>query len=274
MNSTNSEGVYAEALGAFLRLLRALPGKIALQMPVLSDIAVFGAGADGAGRSAPGIIRRRLDRRYARICVVYRELGKLDFNKAQPGAGLEDMVFAQTDFDAYRRISREDFNAFFHEGLDDFEDSFYRYNLMMDRDAVRRAISRWYTSEGDCYVYAGENPLLLGIMRSLHTALDFAPLIRAEETLEETAFLIRFLQSQSALEEGALSALTENQGLLFFTLLRSLDGTTATHPDGRATALFVEEGSDPPVLCGTFFPENKAHTIRLTRPASSSPQGY
>jgi hypothetical protein len=245
-----------------------LPEELALRMPVLSDIAALGNGAAGAGAGSPkaGIIQKRLDRRYARICVVYRELGKLDFTRAKPGTGLEDMVFAQTDFDAYGKIGLEDFAAFFDEGLDDFEDSFYRYNLMMDRDAVRKAISRWYKHEGDFYVYTGENPLLLGIMRSLHTALDFAPLLRSEEALEEAAFLIRFLQSQSALEEDALSALTENQDLLFSALLRSLDGATATHPDGKTTALFIQEGSDPPVLCGTFFPEDKAHTIRLTRP--------
>jgi hypothetical protein len=233
-------------------------------MPVLDGITALGNG--GAGRPGAGLIQKRLDRRYARICVVYRELGKLDFNKAQPGTGLEDMVFAQTDFDVYGKISREDFAAFFDEGLEDFEDSFYKYNLMMDRDAVRRAISRRYKREGNFYVYAGENPLLLGIMRSLHTALDFAPLIQPGEALGEAAFLIRFLQSKSALEGDALSALTENPGLFFSALLGSLDGATVVHPDGRTTALFIQEGSDPPVLCGTFFPENKAHTIRLTRP--------
>jgi hypothetical protein len=265
MSSTNSEGVYADAVEVFLRLLRTLPEELALQMPVLSDIAALGnrGGAGGAGRSGPGIIRRRLDRRYARICVVYKELGKLDFNKAKPGIGLEDMVFAQTDFGVYGKIRREDFNAFFDEGLDDFEDSFYKYNLMMDRSAVRRAISRWYKREGDCYVYTGANPLLLGIMRSLHTALDFAPLIRAGEALEECAFLIRFLQSKSAIGEDALSSLAQNQDILFPALLKSLDGAKATHPDGMTTTLFIREGSGPTALYGTFLPENKAHTIRL-----------
>jgi hypothetical protein len=265
MSFTNSESVGAGAIEVFLRLLGTLPGELALQMPVLRDIAALGNSGCGAGPPGPGIIRRRLDRRYARICVVYRELGKLDFSKAKPGTGLEDMVFAQTDFDMYGKIPREDFSLFFDEGLEDFEDSFYKYNLMMDRDAARRTISRWYKSEGDYYVCAGKNPLLRGIMRSLHTALDFAPLIQPRETLGECAFLIRFLQSQSAIGEDALSALTQNLGLLFSALLRSLDGAKAIHPDGKATTLFIEEGSDPPVLCGTFLPENKAHTIRLAQ---------
>jgi hypothetical protein len=265
MNSTNSEDLDTGAPAIFLRLLRALPEKLALQMPVLSDIAALsgGGGTGGAEKPGRGIIGKRLDRRHARICVVCRELGKLDFNKAGPGTGLEDMVFAQTDFDAYRRISREDFAVFFDEGLDDFEDSFYNYNLMMDRDAVRRAIARWYKSEGDCYVYTGDNPLLPGIMRSLHTALDFSPLIQPGETLEECAFLIRFLQSRSALGEETLSALRENQDTLFSALLRSLDRVEVSHPDGMRTTLFIQDDSGLPILYGTFRPENKAHTIRL-----------
>jgi hypothetical protein len=264
MNSTNSDGDYAAAAGVFLRILRALPEELARQTPLLCDIARLGDG--GAERAAlPGPVQRRLDRRYARIGVVYRELGKLDFNKAGAGTSLEDMVYAQTDFALYRKISREDFRVFFDEGLEDFEDSFYKYNLMMDRDAVRGAISRWYRNEGDYYVCAGENPLLQGIMRSLHTALDFAPLLRAEDILGESAFLVRFLQSQSALGEEDVSALTENQDRLFYALLRSLDKAIVIHPDGMATTLFIEEGPEPPVLFGTFRPENRAHTIRLTR---------
>jgi hypothetical protein len=269
MNSTNSEG--AGATGVFLRILRTLPEELALQMPLLSDIAVLGGGgaggAGGAARNGPGLVQRRLDRRYARICVVYRELSKLDFTKARSGTGLEDMVFAQTDFDRYKKISREDFILFFDEGLEDFEDSFYKYNLMMERGAVRRAISRRYKQEGDYYVCDGENPLLQGIMRTLHTALDFAPLFSAAEVLGEGAFLIRFLQSKSAMGADALSALTENLDQLFSLLIKSLDKVQATHPDGMTTTLFVQDGSDPPILCGTFYPEHKAHTIRLTRPA-------
>jgi hypothetical protein len=260
-----SEGASAQAVQGFLRLLRTLPEELARQAPVLGDIALLGAGTLGRGPSNPGIIQKRLDRRYARICVVYRELGKLDFNRAAPGLGIEEVIFAQTDFSVYRSISREDFEVFFDQGLEDFEDSFYKYNLMMDREAVRRAISRCYKHEGGRYVYDGENLLLLGIMRSLHTALDFAPLIDPGETLKETGLLIRFLQSQSVLEEDALSALSENAEPLYYALLGSLDGARPVHPDGKTASLFIREGSDPPVLCGTFYPENKPHTIPLTR---------
>ncbi|GHV76277.1 hypothetical protein AGMMS49942_10980 [Spirochaetia bacterium] len=227
------------AVESFLRLLRTLPLELLLKMPVLSDIADLGGGSTGVRR---GLIMRRLDRRYARICVVHAELGRLDFKKARPGTGLEDMVFAQTDFNRYQKISREDFNTFFDEGLDDFEDVFYKNNCMMDRGAVRKAIFHWYRAEGEHYYCAAVNPLLLGIMRTLHTSLDFAPLLRAEETQRECEILIRFLQSPN-----------------FSALVRSLDKVTVIHPDGMTTTLSLKDET----LYGTFHPANKAHTIRL-----------
>jgi hypothetical protein len=229
-------------------------------MPILSDIANLNGGIAGVQR---GLVRRRLDRRYARICVVYAELGKLDFKKAKPGTGLEEMVFAQTDFTRYQKISREDFNTFFDEGLDDFTDVFYKKNCMLDRGAVRNAIFHWYQLEGEHYYCAVVNPLLLGIMRTLHTSLDFAPLLTVDETQRECETLIRFLQSQDvlvpALGEDALAGLAKNFSALFAALVRSLDKVTVIHPDGMATALSLNGET----LNGTFHPANKAHTIRL-----------
>ncbi|GHV81294.1 hypothetical protein AGMMS49944_30850 [Spirochaetia bacterium] len=247
------------AVESFLRLLRNLPAELMVKMPVLSDIADMSSGITG---TQPGLVRRRLDRRYARISVVHAELGKLDFKKAKPGIGLEDMVFAQTDFDRYKKISREDFNTFFDEGLDDFTDVFYKNNCMMDRGAVRKAIFHWYHLEEEHYYCAVVNPLLLGIMRTLHISLDFAPLLRAEETRGECEILIRYLQSQSALGDDALSDLTRNFPLLFSGLIRSLNTVTVIHPDGMTTTLSLKNET-PPVLYGTFHPANKAHTIRL-----------
>ncbi|MDR2740162.1 MAG: hypothetical protein LBB68_10095 [Treponema sp.] len=244
---------------AFLRLLRELPGELALKTPVLRDIADL--SSDTVTAQSP--IRRRLDRRYARICVVHGELSKLDFKKAKPGTGLEEFVFAQTDFDRYQKIDRRDFNIFFDEGLDDFEDSFFKTNFTMDRDAVRKAIFHWYKNEGEQYLRTATNPLLMGIMRTLHTALDFAPLIKTEETLAECGILVRFLQSKSALEENALSELTNNFSALYSGLLRSLNNVTVIHPDGMSTILSFRPDETSPALYGTFHPSNKAHTIRL-----------
>jgi hypothetical protein len=244
------------SVGNFLRLLRNLPAELALKTPVLNDIANLSGGSDS---EQPGLIRRRLERRYARIRVVHAELGKLDFTKAKPGTGLEDMVFAQTNFDRYRKISREDFNTFFDEGLDDFTDVFYKKNCMLDRGAVRKTIFHRYQLEGEHYYCAAMNPLLSGIMRTLHTSLDFAPLITADETRREIETLIRFLQSQSMLGDDALSDLTRNFPAFFAALLRSLDKITVIHPDGMATTLSLKDET----LYGTFHPANKAHTIRL-----------
>jgi hypothetical protein len=258
------------AVESFLRSFRNLPAELVLKMPLLSDIAALSGGLTGTQR---GLILRRLDRRYARVCVVHAELGKLDFKKAKAGTGLEDMVFAQTDFGWYQKISREDFNTFFDEGLDDFADSFYKKNCMMDRGAVRKAIFHSYRPEGEYYYCAAVNPLLLGIMRTLHTSLDFASLITPEETLRECEILIRFLQSQSALGEDALSGLAQNFSALFSArlldgLVHSLNKVTVIHPDGMTTTLSLKDetpqGGTPPVLYGTFYPANKAHTISLT----------
>jgi hypothetical protein len=244
---------------AFLRLLRELPGELALKTPVLKDIADLSGGT--VTPQSP--IRRRLDRRYARICAVHGELSKLDFKKAKPGTGLEEFVFAQTDFDRYQKIDRGDFNTFFDEGLEDFEDSFFKTNFTMDRGAVRKAIFHWYKIEGEQYLCAAVNPLLMGIMRTLHTALDFAPIIKTEETLEECKILVRFLQSKSALGEDALAGLTKNFSALYSGLLRSLNSVTVIHPDGMSTTLSFRPNETPPALYGTFHPSNKAHTIRL-----------
>lgn len=239
-----------------------MPAAIAGETPVLRDIAALRAGENDPS----GIIRRRLDRRYARIRVVYTELSKLDFKKVKPGAGLDDFVFEQTDFDIYKKISRDDFTLFFTEGLDDFDDAFYKNNFRMDRGAIKKTIRRWYRP-GDGYYSCGDgdaNPLLLGIMRTLHTALDFTPLIQAEETLRECTAIVRFLQSQSALGAEAMQELAEHFPRLFHGILRGLHQVTVTHADGMVTTLSVPASPSPPVLYGTFRPLNKAHTIPLS----------
>jgi hypothetical protein len=254
MNSERDHSV-----DAFLSLLRKLPGELALKTPILKDIADL--SSDTVTPQSP--IRRRLDRRYARICVVHGELGKLDFKKAKSGTGFEEFVFAQTDFDRYQKIDRGDFNTFFDEGLEDFDDSFFKTNFTMDRGAVRKAIFHWYKIEGEQYLCAALNPLLMGIMRTLHTAMDFAPLIKPEEILMEWESLIRFLQSKSALGEDDLAGLAENFSPFYSGLLSSLNSVTVIHPDGMNTTLSFRPNETPPALYGTFHPSQKAHTIRL-----------
>ncbi|AEF84663.1 hypothetical protein TREPR_0609 [Treponema primitia ZAS-2] len=277
----------------FLRLLKAMPAGVREETPVLADIAELCAGnfvassagnlptkvgvasgASSAGTSypagAPGLVRRRLDRRYARIRVVYSELSKLDFKKAKPEAGFEDFVFDQTNFDIYNKIGKDDFNTFFDEGLEDYDDSFYRNNFMMSRSAVRKAIFRWYKPAGEHYSCdTAINPLLLGIMRTIHTSLDFAPLIRQEEAMAECRVIIRFLQDRSTLGEDTLSELDHNFQALYYGLIRSFDKLAITHSDGMVTTLSIHpgesmSGDEPDVLYGTFHPFGKAHTIALS----------
>jgi hypothetical protein len=262
MKSMNSDGDLPVA--SFLRLLLDLPAEAVGETPVLRNIAELRAGKP----EGPGIIRRRLDRRYAGIREVHSELSKLDFKKAKPGADLDEFVFGQTDFDRYKRIGREEFNTFFGEGLDDFEDSFYRTNFMLSREAAGKAIMRGYRPVGEYYAWVEDgsaagimNPLLLGIMRTLHTSLDFAPLIKSGEALRECGLIIRYLQSQSALGEDVLEDLSGNFPLFFTNILRSLNNVSVIHGDGMITTLSIHES--PLVLYGTFHPYNKAHTIAL-----------
>jgi hypothetical protein len=44
-------------------------------------------------------------------------------------------------------------------------------------------------------------------------------------------------------------------------LIAALDGVEIRHGDGMTTRLFVPK--DGTALCGTFYPQGKAHTINL-----------
>jgi hypothetical protein len=233
-------------------------------MPILTEIADISIGKT-AGPA--GSLWKRLDRRYARVCVVHSELNKLNFRNAKPGTGFDDFIFQQTDFDFYKQISAENFVLFYIEGLDDYDESFYKKNFMMDREKLKALIGRSYSPAGDSYVCKtlnGEvNPLLLGIVRTLHTSLEFLPLIGKEELHEETAVLIRFLQSRSAIDEETAANLSAGFPALFGGLLRALDGAVVTHLDTMKTTLSVKVENGKPALYGTFRPGNKAFTIPL-----------
>jgi hypothetical protein len=249
-----------------LKNLRNFPTETASKMPVLKEIADMSAGS-AAGAKPCGILQKRLDRRYARICVVHSELNKLNFKNAKPGTGFDDFVFQQTDFDFYKQISAENFELFYVEGLDDYGESFYKKNFMMDKEKLKTLISRSYSPAENFYVCktlnGAVNPLLLGIVRTLHTSLEFLPLIGSEELQAESAVLIRFLQSHSAIDGETAANLGAGFPVLFGGLLRALDGVVVTHLDTMKTTLTVKTENGKPALYGTFRPENKAFTIPL-----------
>jgi hypothetical protein len=189
-----------------------------------------------------GLFKRRLDRRYARLCFIQGELGRLDFKKAEKVFPFEDFVLNQTDFSPYKEIPGPGFEFFTAEGLGDFEDFFFLKYFSLGRDETLALIKRSYRQEASLYRLIEENPLILSVMRTLQTSLELAPLIRAEEV--------------PGLNPG-----------LFRSLIYKLDNTTVTHADGMTTKLFISPAGD---LSGTFKPGGKAWTLVLV-PAGEMP---
>jgi hypothetical protein len=182
-----------------------------------------------------GLFRRRLERRYARLCFIQKELGGLDFNKPGKTASFEDFVLGQTDFSRYKEIPADDFEFFTAEGLGDFEETFFLKTFSLSRDETLSLIERSYRQEPSFYRLIEENPLILSVMRTIQASLELGPLIRPEEV-------------------PGIS------GDLFRSLVYKLDNTIITHDDGMTTKLFLSPTGD---LSGTFRPGNKPWTLVL-----------
>jgi hypothetical protein len=214
--------------------------------------------AISAAETLVNTIRQRIESRYRRIRFVHEELVKLDTAaKEQMGStsgsaykgSFEDFVFSHIDFSVYKKIDAEEFRLLFDEGLVDFEEAFFQKAFTMNRENVRGAIKNAYIKVGTFFVSTSAGPLILSIMRTLHSSLEFAPLLTRED-----------LPDPEQLRAAA----------------DALDGTVILHDDGMETRLFVPKernnpqtgtpqstGSMRPVLCGTFHPLNKAYTITL-----------
>ena len=214
-------------------------------------------------------LNRRLESRYRRIKFVYQELARLNSvlksvdtpPAAVPAGGVpaaaasraiagvpaatapqaiagggsvEDLVFKNIDFSVYKKIEEEEFRLLFDEGLEDYDDDFFENAFKMSRAEVRIIILSSYIKIGPFFVCKKSGPLLLAIMRTLQTSLDFAPVLTVTDTESQSRY----------------SALTS-----------ALDGVGIRHGDGTETRLFVpREGA---ALSGTFHPLGKAHTIAL-----------
>ena len=205
---------------------------------------------NGLSDTLLALVRRRLESRYRRILFVHKELAKIDRaakqavsenagNRTVPGGSFEDFVFNRIDFSVYKKIDVDEFHLLFDEGLTDYPDAFYQKNFAMDCDDVRRIIMGAYIKAGPVCLCKTPGLLLLSIMRTLHTSLDFAPLLLAGET---------------------------NGPAQLWRVVELLDGQVIRHQDGMETKLFVspeKSAAQSPILCGTFYPLNKACTMRL-----------
>lgn len=186
-------------------------------------------------------IKQRIESRYRRILFVHKELEKLNA-AAEKGAGngrlpkrsFEDFVFSHIDFSIYKKIEAEEFTLLFDKGLDDYTEAFYQKAFDMNREEIRKVINCAYIRIGPFFVCKKTSALLLSLMRTLHTSLEFAPLLGAEDV--------------SGSEQLTLASAL-------------LDGVQISHSDNSETRLFTPEANA--LLCGTFYPLGKAYTITL-----------
>jgi hypothetical protein len=188
-------------------------------------------------------IKRRIESRYRRILFVHKELAKLDTAAKQQeqttaAGSFEDFVFSRIDFSVYKKIDAEEFRLLFDEGLDDYTEMFYQQNFNMTREETRKVIARSFIRIGPFYLCKKAGPLLLSILRTVHTSLQFAPLLDPELGPEQLRLTVELL-----------------------------DGVVIHHSDNSETKLFVPANSTGksggPLLCGTFYPLGKACTITL-----------
>jgi hypothetical protein len=197
-------------------------------------------------------IKQRVESRYRRILFVHQELEKLNAaaDGKLPKNSFEDFVFSNIDFSIYKKIDAEEFILLFDKGLDDYTEVFYQKLFDKSREEVRAIIKESYIRVGPFYVSKKTSPLLLSIMRTLHTSLEFAPLLCPGDVNGE--------------ENLSIAA-------------DALHGVQIPHCGNSETRLFVPEkttaapeaASDVPasaptsLLCGTFYPLGKAYTITL-----------
>lgn len=200
------------------------------------------AGNMDSAEALAALVRRRVESRYRRILFVHRELAKLDGAVPVEGSGsFEDFVFSRIDFSVYKKIDAEEFSLLFDEGLDDYDEPFYRKAFGLNREEVRRTITRSYIRVGPFYVCKNAGPLLLSIMRTLHTSLEFAPLLRGADV------------------NAAASASDEQVR----TVAAALDGIVIRHGDGAETRLFTHKTTPGVSLRAVFCPLGKAFTVTL-----------
>ena len=203
------------------------------------------------------VIRRRIESRYRRILFVHHELVKLDTaakdrllnitEKESQVSGksaltiesFEDFVFNRIDFSVYKKIAADEFNLLFDEGLSDYEEKYYRKTFNKTSQEIRRIIHDSYIRAGPFYLCKKNTPLLLSIMRTLHSSLEFAPLLTGDSV---------------------------TGGEQLQAVVDVLDGMTIRHEDGAETKLFTPEKKQDKTnakLFGTFYPLGKAYTIPL-----------
>ena len=237
-------------LSPFFKLVLSLKHHLPLSIPILRELACLEAGRT-VGNDA-GILKKRIDRCYLRLCRVQGELSRLDLKKAASGLKLEDYVFSQIDFSRYREIDIARFETIFSEGLKDFDEAFLSKKFGMGRRELQSLMEGCYKKTEMNYQIQKENPLILSVMRTLETSLENSALFTAGEIREEIINLYDFAGGEKV--KGKILPGMEK---LYPLLVYGLDGVLITHEDGLTTKLFISKEGD---LSGTFRPADKPWT--------------
>ena len=248
-------------LKPFLDMVLSIKHAFTDSIPLLYDFAILLPVADQADWTA-SLLKRRIDRRYSRLCRIVNEINGLDFKKALPGVSAEDFIFSRIDFSRYREIEEEDFKKIFPEGLTDFDETFFKKNFGLGKCEIQSLIESSYKRTERFYRLQRETPLILSVMRSLDISLEDLPLFTFSEMENELEMLPGFLEKNAVLPCGEILS----SAMLYSLLVFSLDEVIVTHEDGMTTKLFVSAEGD---LSGTFRPGDKPWT-RVLIPANSN----
>ena len=234
-----------------------------LSIPILRELAEFGSGGCGVDQAGKmGLLQKRLNRIYLRLCQVQDELSHLDLKKAVPDSSrsqsLEDYVFSQIDFSRYREIESFYFEALFADGMEDFSEVFFRKNFSLGRKEIKSLVEESYKKDESFYKLKKGNPFILSVIRTLETSLESLPLFTVEEIDQELKNLLALVGAGEVNDKFYAEA-----GKVFSLLVFSLDNAKITHRDGMTTKLFISGEGE---LSGTFRPANKPWT-RVLIPA-------
>ncbi|MDR2899993.1 MAG: hypothetical protein LBV20_00535 [Treponema sp.] len=277
LGQLESGNMQTDLFKQFLASLSALP----LDLPLLQGIGNFLSGEEN------NIVTKNIERRCRRISLVQQELEQIDwkvrmnpdlynnflynedsagtcsadlhFSKAKPETRFEDFIFEQTDFSIYEKIDSETFSFFYIDGLDDLSDDFYIKKCFRDKSEIRKIISARYKRLDDFYVSDG-NPLLIPIMRSIHTSLDFVSFPNQNQFLSEMETLLEFLKTNAALPDIFFQHLIREEDDLYNMLLLLFDKTKVLHNDRMTSSFFIAEEKGMTALFAIFNPGGKAFT--------------
>ena len=229
-------------------------------MPLLWNLAFLwelrGGGSRNIRQIKPGIIEKKINRHYLRLCRVQEELGKLDLKKSKT-ASLEDYVFSQLDFTPYKEIPELEFENILMESIQDFNEAFFQRNFNLNKNDAHILIKKFYVKEDSLYIMQGENPLVISLIHSLYTSLEDSGLFSMEDIENE----LNIFSSISKERDPEVPLLPDTESI-FYQLINSLGGLNITHNDGMKTKLFIKSREDGSIenLSATFMPNNKAWT--------------